>query len=194
MKNGESKPRKKGTSTTSGKKEPSKTKGSGKSTTTSKKKESSTTKRASTVQKKEAVPKKVEDNTIKVVNAKGEQKEYASIEEFVNNEEEKKAARELGQWIQDHVGKNWFDLRRYMRKTGLNENGARLQLLMLKEFGLCLFKYDGNRTLFKVSFEVGDYIEMAKAEIKGLEVKLAIANNELKKLEQKKKDLEKENK
>jgi hypothetical protein len=144
---------------------------------------------------KKGTSKKVEeDKKIKVVDAKGKQKEYATVAEFVNNKEERENARTLARWVKDAVSKNWFDLARYMRKTGLNENGARLQLTMLKEFGFCLIKYERGKNLFKISFNIDEEIALAEQDLRNLEIRIKSAKADIGKLKQRKRDQQKNKK
>src|SRR5690606_5942019 len=112
-----------------------------------------------------------------------ESKELTEFQKFVTNPDNKKDAFEIADVIQERVGKNWFSLRRVMRKTGLNKQQAEKNLYLCEMFGYLTkrvgtFK-DGKKNIQVLLFKI---ILNKQDKILSMKEKASVLEDELQKL------------
>lgn len=110
--------------------------------------------------------------------------DQAEMLAFINDPEERKNATSLALQVQQSVGKNWFTLNRFIKKTKETKESSLLKLNLLKIFGMLQSKTadwkDGSeargRQVYKVAVSnedkiagIDEIIDYYKYQIESLE-------------------------
>lgn len=139
---------------------------------------------------KELVEQKIVEEAEEQQEKQKETKQYKDLDEFVNDPEQQKSARLLAKQVQELVGKNWFDMKRFSRKTRGATFGS-VQLGLLIQFGLLVVKNEGKDQFYKIVFDTIDQQAMINDELESLKLREKILKAELRKLKKKQKELDK---
>lgn len=125
---------------------------------------------------------------------KEEVKEERTMEEFLADPKEQINARELAEQVQTLVSSNWFDMKRYTKKTKRGIHEAYLQLNLLEQFGYLAIKNNGRVQYYKIVFDTKDQQQLVQDKINKHEFQVKIFKNQLKELKKKQKIIDKKKK
>jgi hypothetical protein len=117
-----------------------------------------------------------------------------TMEGFLADKEEQANARKLGEDVQVLVSSNWFDMKRYCKKTRRGVHEAYLQLNLLEQFGHLAIENRGRIQYYKVVFDTIDQQQLVKDKIAHHELHLKMFKNQLKELVAKQKKIDKKEK
>lgn len=120
--------------------------------------------------------------------------ETRTMEEFLADPKEQLNARELGEQVQGLVSRNWFDTKRYTKKTKRGIHEAYFQLNLLESFGHLAVKGLGNNQRYKVVFDTVDQQKLVQDKIDHHTFQVKIFKNQLKELKKRQKILDKKKK
>ena len=117
--------------------------------------------------------------------------ETRTMEEFLADPKEQINARKLGQQTQDIVSSNWFDMKRYTKKTKRGVHEAYLQLNLLEQFGHLAIENRGRVQYYKVVFDTIDQQKLVQDKIDHHEFQVKVFKNQLKELKKRQKIIDK---
>lgn len=140
---------------------------------------------------KETIEAESKDKDAEEKEEKEKEPKHRTMESFLGDKEEQANARKLGISVQELVSSNWFDMKRYCKKTRRGGSEAYLQLNILKEFGHLAVKMVGKTQYYKVDFTYDDQIALLESEIKEMEFKIKIKKVSVKDLKKRKADQKK---
>lgn len=114
-------------------------------------------------------------------------KELQEFQKFIQDPSNRKNAFRIASTIQERVGKNWFSLRRVMKKTGFNRKEAEKNLYLCEMFGFLSKKIgtyqDGKENakllLFKITLSNDDKISSLEDKIQAFQWEIEKLQNEI---------------